>query len=204
MPSNYDPLPLWNGNLLCSIDIETSGKDPETHEIVQLAIVPLNWDYTPLKKIKAFNHLICPAGELDPESTKVHGLTMDILSLAPPKERVIDRLITWVNSIDLVFDRRLIMLAHNSSFEIKWLNKFLTLKTYESMFNAATRDSMTLALGINDIAAQRGRRPPFERVSLPWLCTHFGVTNHKAHDAYYDALACAKVYKHLLNTDILL
>ncbi len=204
MPTNYSPLPLWNGNLLCAVDIETSGTDVETHEVVQLAIVPLNFDYTPLKTIKPFNKLICPVGDLDPGSTKVHGLTSEMLSLAPPKERVIDRLLDWVNSLELVFDRRLIILAHNSSFEIKWVNRFLGLPLYEKIFNAATRDSMTLALGINDIAAHRGRKPPFEKVSLPWLCNHFGIVNPKAHDAYYDAVACAAVYKKLLETDVLL
>lgn len=186
------------------MDIETSGTNVETHEVVQLAIVPLNFDYTPLKTIKPFNKLICPVGDLDPGSTKVHGLTSEMLSLAPPKERVIDRLLDWVNSLELVFDRRLIILAHNSSFEIKWVNRFLGLPLYEKIFNAATRDSMTLALGINDIAAHRGRKPPFEKVSLPWLCNHFGIVNPKAHDAYYDAVACAAVYKKLLETDVLL
>lgn len=204
MPTNYNPLPHWNANLLCAVDIETSGTDVETREVIQLAIVPLNFDYTPLKTIKHFNTLVRPEKGLDPEATKVHGLSADVLAMAPKKERVVDRLIDWFNSIEMVFDRRLIMLAHNSSFETKWMNRFLGLPLYEKIFNPTTRDSMSLALGINDIAMHRGRTMPFEKVSMGWLCNYFGVVNPKAHDAYYDAIACAAVYKNLLETDVML
>lgn len=204
MPSKYAALPHWNGNLLCAVDIETTGTDVERHEVIQIAIVPLGVDYGPAKGLKPFVTYVRPEGECDPEATAVHGIAPETLALAPSKERVIDRLIKWVNDLDLVFDRRLLMLAHNGTFENRFLNRFLGQDLYYQIFNANSRDSMFLAVGINDLAVSQGKRPPFERVNMEWLCTHFGITNPKAHDAYFDALACAAVYRELLKVDVIL
>lgn len=204
MPKNYQPLPHWNGNLLCSVDIETSGTDPDKYEILQLAIVPLHFDYTPSPTLKPFVTYIQAQKELDPESTKVHGITEEILALAPTGDQVQDRLDNWLNALDLVFDRRLIMLAHNGAFETRWLQKFLGPKGYERVFNACSRDSQYLATGINDMAVARGMKPPFEKVSVSWLAKHFGIEQPKAHDAYYDALTCAEIYRRLVQYDVLL
>ncbi len=95
------------------------------------------------------------------------------------------------------------MLAHNGAFEFRWLISFLGQKLFYDIFNAQSRDSMTLAIALNDMAVNRGDRLMFERVSLEWLCTHFGIKNERAHDAYYDALACAQVYRKLLSTEFL-
>ncbi len=84
MPANYrPPLPQWNGNLLCSVDIETSGTDPEQHGILQIAIVPLDFDYTPLKTIPAFRTYVQPTGEMDPGAMAKNGLSETALANAP-------------------------------------------------------------------------------------------------------------------------
>lgn len=203
MPSKYDALPHWNGNLVCAVDIETTGTDVDKHEIIQIAIVPLGVDYRPAKGLKPFVTYVQPQGGIDPEAALVHGIDPSVLACAPNKERVIDRLISWVNGLDLVFDRRLLMLAHNSTFENRMLVRFLGSDLYYKIFNAANRDSMFLAIGINDHAVRHGRKPPFERVSMEWLAPYFGIENPKSHDAYFDAIACAELYGKLLDMDIL-
>ena len=40
-----------NGNLLCAVDIETTGLEPNYHEIWQLCVLPLDSNIDPLKKI---------------------------------------------------------------------------------------------------------------------------------------------------------
>lgn len=206
MPKNYQALPQFHGNLICAIDIETTGADVKLHDIIQLAVVPLDHNYEPLTTIPAFTSYMRPLRpeNADPEATRVHNIDLDSLAVAPTAERVIDRWIEWVNRIELAFDRRLIMLAHNSAFEHRFLIKLLGDKLYYTLFNANTRDSLTLALGINDMAVQQGKAPPFERCNMGWLCNHFGIDNPKAHDAYHDAIACAKLYQALLKVDVIL
>lgn len=204
MPEKYKPLPHWHGNLLCAIDLETTGIDLATSEVVQIAIVPLGQDLRPAPNLDPFVSYVQPESGSDPDAALVHGIPEEVLALAPSRSRVIDRLIKWVNSLGLVFDRRLMMLAHNGCFENRFLNKFLGTDLYNQIFNANSRDSMFLAIGINDLAVAQGKQPPFERVNMSWLCNHFNITNPKAHDAYFDALACAELYRKLLQMDVLL
>lgn len=71
-------------------------------------------------------------------------------------------------------------------------------KVFTSMFHQP-RDSMSLALALNDKRSKMGKQPLFESVGLPQLCKVLSVRNEKAHDAYHDSLACAEVYSKLLD-----
>jgi DNA polymerase III epsilon subunit-like protein len=48
-----------------------------------------------------------------------------------------------------------------------------------------------------------GCKIPFNRVGLTSLCRQLGITNDRPHDAYYDALAEAAVYRALLHYEIM-
>lgn len=207
MPKHYSSLPQHNGNLICAVDIETTGADPFTHEIIQVAFVPLDTNYEMLKGVRPFYTDVRPLSPetADPAATRVHGLGMDeLVTHAPHPDRVLEKFEKWVEDLELAFDRKLIMLAHNGSFEVKFLERWFGPAFFNKAFNACSRDSMLAAIAVNDHAVFHGRRPPFERVSLPWLCEHFGINNPKAHDAFADATAGALVYRNILQMDILI
>lgn len=207
MPKNYTAMPHSNGNLMVAVDIETTGADTTRHEIIQVAMLPIGHNLEPVKDIKPFYTNIAPMHPetADPESTRVHKLDLDELMIhAPSSDRVQENFYKWVESIELAFDRRLIMLAHNVSFETKFISHWLGQSTYDRYFNNQSRDSMHTALTINDMAFARGCKPPFDRVSLTWLADHFGIPHEQAHDALADCVTCAKVYKKLLQMDIIL
>ena len=50
----YSALPHLNGNLLASVDVETTGRRAGWHEIVQIGIRPLNADIRPLEGVTPF------------------------------------------------------------------------------------------------------------------------------------------------------
>jgi len=207
MPKHYSSLPQHNGNLICAVDLETTGSDPDKHEIIQLAFVPLDTDYTMLETIEPFYMNVKPLHPetADPAATRVHGLNLDhlVLNGVDPDE-VNERFEDWFADLELAFDRRLIMLAHNCQFEIKFLSKLFGPHFMERVFNFQTRDSMAAAIYINDHAVMQGKVPPFDRVNLTHLCTVLGIKNPKEHDAFADATAGALVYRELLKMDVLL
>jgi DNA polymerase III epsilon subunit-like protein len=49
-----------NGNMLASIDVETTGLLAGVHEIVQIGLVPLDGDLNPCENHRPFYHHICP------------------------------------------------------------------------------------------------------------------------------------------------
>lgn len=207
MPKNYTCAPHMNGNLLCAIDFETTGADVDRHEIIQLAIVPLDDQFNPIKSLKPFYTTIAPMRPetADVGASAVHGLSIDDLILhSPSQDRAADMLVEWYDRLDLAFDRRIVPLAHNWAFECRFLFRWLGHEQTNRMFLSTARDPMVVATSHNDIAYLRGTRPPYDRVSNGWLCSHFGIENAHAHDALSDCYATAKVYRRLLQEDILL
>lgn len=200
----YSALPHLNGNLLCAVDIETTGNRPGYHEAIQIAVVPLNSDLRPLKGVRAFYTDIKPQyiERADHRATSVHQLNLEELSLfAPTHDKVVDMFVEWFHNLDLPFEKQIVPLAHNWAFEASHLKAWWGVSLLEKVFHPHPRDAMLLALSMNDRAVFKGEKAPFNRVGLGSLCNVFNIHNPKAHDAYHDCLAEAEVYRCLLLMD---
>jgi DNA polymerase III epsilon subunit-like protein len=194
----YSSLVTCNGNLLASIDLETTGTQPGYHEIVQIAIVPLNSDIRPIAELPVFYTNIRPRHpkRASPEAAAKNGISIDDLMLhAPEPEKVEDMLVEWFERLELPFQKVLVPLAHNWAFESSFLKAWLGVTMVDKLFHSHARDGMLLAVSLNDMAAFRGEPAPFNRVGLNWICTKLGITNKNAHDALSDAYAGAEVYR---------
>jgi len=201
MIRTYSGMVNINGHLLVAIDLETTGTQPGYHEIIQIAIVPLDADIKPLEGVHPFYTHIKP---LHPKHESVgakhkHKIPMeDLLLHAPEPDRVADWLVEWFEKLDLPFKRCLVPLAHNWAFESSFLKAWLGTPMVDSLFHAHARDSMLYAVGLNDHALFAGEPVPFNSVGLGALCTKLKVTNSNPHDALADCLASAEVYRTLL------
>lgn len=204
MTKTYSGMVHLNGNLIAAIDYETLGRRAGYHDIVQMAVVPLNSDLRPLAGVRPFYTSIKP---LHPERVEraamaVHGLSLDHLMMhAPERDRVQDLLVEWYENLELPYGKKLIPLAHNWAFEhgftVAWLGVDLT----ETMFYGTARDSMLTAGYINDREATMGNPAPFAMLSLKSMALKFGIVNEKPHDAYHDSITEAEVYRTLVRMD---
>jgi DNA polymerase III epsilon subunit-like protein len=190
-----------NGNMMVSVDVETTGLTPGYHEIVQIAVVPLDNDIMPSKEHRAFYIHICPEfpERADPKATKIHGLDMDwLITNGIDKWRAADMLEEWVTSLDLPVSKRVAPLAHNFPFEKAFLSDWLGRETYDALFYIHHRDTQVVGSLCNDLASYWGKDIPFGRVGLSSMCEKMGVVNDKAHDSLADALAGANLYRELV------
>ena len=185
-------------NIIAALDFETTGTDPKTAEIIQIAVVPLGNDLLPLKE--AFYTLVRPEHpeSADPAALVIHGITLEELEEAPDATKVADLLYEWVRSLKLPVGGKVIPLVHNYPFEYGFLTAWLGASMRDELFHYHPRDAMTFALGLNDRAALKGEETPFASVGLLDLCQHFHVTNPNPHDALYDSLTEATIYRELL------
>jgi DNA polymerase III epsilon subunit-like protein len=193
------------GNLLASVDVETTGILSGYHEIVQVAVVPIGHDLRPLEGIAPFYTNIRPEhpDRIDEGSWRIHGLGLDdLMQHAPSQEKAADLLTEWFEAMKLPIGRRLIPLAHNWTFEHGFLKAWLGQKALDYIFHFHPRDAMVYALAVNDKMACAGLAPPFASVSLSHLCSVLKVENPKPHDALYDALAEAEVYRAMLTQNL--
>jgi len=198
----YSSMVHCNGNLMAAIDFETTGKIPGYHEIIQIAIVPLDSDFQPIRELRPFYHNIAPEHpeRADHAAKIVNKLDLDDLILnAPSSQKVADLLVDWWERLDLPMTRNLIPLAHNWPFEAGFGRAWLGSELFEQLFHGHARDGMQYALNQNDCAAFAGLPVDYPRVGLKALCIHFKIVNENPHDALSDCLAEAKVYRALLH-----
>lgn len=190
-----------NGNMLAAVDVETTGLVAGYNEIIQIAVVPLNEQIEPIKNINPFYMNIAPSfpERCDKGAQHVHGLDIsELVNNCPDQWRAADLFDEWFTKLDLPYQRQLVPLAHNWVFERGFLQAWLGFESFKQLFSPLPRDSMLLALGLNDAASLQGLAVPFNYVKLGTLAKHFGLLHDKAHDALNDALATARVYKSLL------
>jgi DNA polymerase III epsilon subunit-like protein len=206
MTKTYSGLVNLNGNLMAAVDVETTGVRAGYHEIIQIAVVPLNSDIRPLAGIRPFYTTVKPLypERWDKASGHVHQLKLeDLLLYAPEPDRVADLFVEWVAKLELPFDKRLAPLAANWPFEAGFLQAWLGTDQTQEIFNFAhVRDVMIVARHMNDKAAFAGETAPFNRVGLGSLCRRLNVVNANPHDALADAMAEAEVYRSMLRIDL--
>jgi DNA polymerase III epsilon subunit-like protein len=201
----YPGLVHHNGNLLASIDLETTGLEAGFHEPIQIAIVPLDSDLCPIESIRPFYTLIKPdyPERQEAQAGHVHGLSIEELMLhAPDSGKVQDRLVEWWEALELPFKKMLVPLAHNWAFEYSFLHAWLGRRLMNKLFHGHARDAMLYALSLNDKAAFQGLPVPFPRVGLGTICKKFKIINENPHDALSDAKAEAECYKAMLQMDL--
>jgi DNA polymerase III epsilon subunit-like protein len=201
MSKYHDSLPHLNGNILCAVDLETTGRMPGYHEIIQIAVQPLDSKMEPMSGVRPFYTTIAPEymERAEGAATAVHGLDLPTLKLTSLDQwKVADLFDEWFQSLELPFRKSIVPLAHNWAFEAGFLKSWLGIECMGSMFHPHPRDSMLLAIAINDRSMMRGDPAVYPSVSLTAMCKQLGITTIKAHDALSDALAESKLYQMLM------
>src|ERR1019366_7312990 len=181
----------WNNNLVCAIDVETTGTDPTKHDIIQIAVVPLKSDLTVNTSLMPFEYFIAPNPDnlkyVDKRAMRANKLDIDHLTATAMDDmRVADLFDEWFQKLRLPYSKKIIPLAHNFPFEHSFLNSWLGQLSYDAFF-FGYRDTMSVINHLNDIADMHNEPWPFAKQNLAWMCSTLGVTNHRAHDAMSDA-----------------
>lgn len=191
-----------NGNIICACDVETTGLDPEDHEIWQLACIPLTFNLEQDKTRPVLELFIRP-NILDTHDHNDLAMTISqikmLKSIGFSPAEAIEQFDLWFDRLQLQEGRRVIPLAHNWKFDHQFMQKLLGYDHYNYLFDGLNRDTLAVALFINDMAEFLGEPIPFSRTNLSVLCQKLGVELDNAHDALSDSYAVIEVYKALLS-----
>lgn len=132
----------WNNHLLCAIDIETTGLDPEKHEIIEIAIVPLTSKYEVSREYRMFECKIAPGHDakkplrnIDPKAMSVNRIELqDLLNVGQDPWRASEMLEHWFSKLELPNNKKILPLAHNWPHEHKFLYDWLGQEMMNYLF----------------------------------------------------------------------
>lgn len=92
------------------LDTETTGLNPETDKIIELGMVSFEFCASTgqaFRVLGTFNQLEAPGFPIPPESTKIHGITDDMV-----RGKVIDE-----NEVISFIENAKLIIAHNAKFD---------------------------------------------------------------------------------------
>jgi DNA polymerase III epsilon subunit-like protein len=194
-----------NGNLLCAVDVETTGIIPGFHDLIQVAALPLNADLEPLTTVPPFYMNLKPEypERADYRAKKVTGLSMaDLILTGVEKYRAADLFVEWFDRLNMptsgTVGKKIMPLWSNGGFDKSFLLEWLGKETYNYIFHFHERDTQSIALFLNDRVYMHGEKQPFPKVGVSYLSSCFDIVNEHAHDALSDCLTTAHIYKRLM------
>ena len=196
----------WNGHQVCAIDTETTGLDPNWHEMWQICILPLDSDFMPRRDVSPFYinfTLECPE-RVDWTSDVMKGNKSRIIEATRTghdKFKAAELFEKWYEKLKLPLNKggvvqcKVIPLGQNYAFDLGFMKAWLGPLNYDHFFHYHYRDTMPSALFLNDHAAMQAEKVPYPKVGLKWLSTTHSVQLERAHDSLQDCLAVAEVYR---------
>lgn len=190
-----------NGHLLCSMDVETTGLREGYNEILQVCFLPLNAQLEPREDLPVYDICIKP---LRPDRIDYKSMSVNKLKLAQIIEEgyepsiAFDLFEHWYSRLKIPEGKRIMPLAQNWIFDRGHLMHWMGWENFNHYIDSRARDTMTVANYFNDRSDFHGNQTPFpKRVKLRYLATQLGIEiiQERLHDALYDCLLTAQVYK---------
>ncbi len=176
---------------LAFIDLETTGFNPDKHEVIELAgliarQVPRPGKGPSLEMIEEFEFKIKPEhlDTAEPEALRINGYNeMDWLFAA-------DLTQVMKAVADKTADCTLV--THNLTFDWNFLDHAFRKTGVENKMHYAKLDTISFAY------AKLYNREEVQRFSLRSLAEYFGIQNEKAHTALADIRTTFEIYKKLI------
>lgn len=172
MEKNFNtPDELLRSLTFCVIDLETTGGNPETERIIEIGMVKVE----DRKITEERSFLINPQKDIPDFVQKLTGIKKADVEHSPKIEEVIDEILQFIGGSILV--------AHNTSFDIPFLNGVLRKMKRPLLENKVICTNIMTKYMIPDIMSS----------NLNYMSQIFGIQHSQAHRAIEDARATGRL-----------
>ena len=166
-------------------DTETTGLDPfNGDKIIEIGAVEL---LDKERSGKTYHQLINPEKKISKETTEITHITDDDVKNQPTFRDVANDFLTFLKQQPNECSKT-VLVAHNISFDLKFLNHELKTIGLENLSNFEFIDTIELA----------HERFPHQKVSLDLLCEKFGISlerrKKEGHGALLDSQILVDVF----------
>lgn len=185
---------------MCAIDVETTGLDPTMHEIIEIAIIPLNYALKPHPKITPFSLKMRPD---KPETVDFKAMSCnkvelnDLMINGTPQGTAADLLERWYEKLGLG-NKKIVPLGHNYQFDMSFIKAWIGTAHYEYIFDHNYRDTHQTCLFIADRCTFINEKPTFPKFNLSYVAACLEVKNPAPHTALGDAWTSAECYRKMM------
>ena len=172
---------------LAFIDIETTGLDRDTHEIIELGAVIARMKDGEFIVTDELNLKIQPKNleKAEPQALRINGYNEADWLFAVSLEDAMKELAKKADGA--------VFVAHNVTFDYGFIESAFKKTNIENKMHYHKIDTISLAFGILHSNDDLGK------LSLKALCEKYSIENKKAHSAFADAYATYEVFKKLMN-----
>ncbi len=179
-------------SILAFLDVETTGLDPQRHEVIQVGVVlARQFDRgggigPGIEKIEEIDMKIKPARIEDAEddALRINGYNEGDWMFAPDLKNAMEHLGKKLQGT--------IQVSHNLTFDAAFMEKSFERAGMENPMARYKLDTISIAF------ARLYNRPDV-KYSLRYLCELFQIKNENAHTALADAKALYELYKKMMN-----
>jgi DNA polymerase-3 subunit epsilon len=174
------------GRDLLVLDVETTGSDPNLHEIVEVGAVLL--DASSLQPMRSFQSFIRPGQfqNADPRALRIHGLTAHNLESAPSAAEAVDKFVEE-------FGLGCTFCGWNIAFDTQFLRGLFRRADRQGQFDLIDYHKIDL-WSLLELAWICGLCPQ-EPKSLTDVCRMLRIERSVVHSALQDALIAAEVLR---------
>lgn len=162
----------------CVMDLETTGGDHQYDKIIEIGLVKIK----NLQIVDEISFLLNPKIHIPEFVQKLTSIYQDQLTDAPVIKQIIGQVINFIGPSS-------ILVAHNASFDIPFLNSELQRLSMPQLNNQALCTNLMTRYLI----------PEIMNSNLSYVGELFGITHKRAHRALEDAKVTAKVLLYYLN-----
>lgn len=155
----------------CVIDLETTGGNPENEKIIEIGMVKI--ENRKIAEERSF--LVNPLKEIPDFVQKLTGIRKADVEFSPKIEEVIDEIVQFIGDSILV--------AHNTSFDIPFLNGVLKKLGRPTLDNKVICTNIMTKYMIPDIMSS----------NLNYMSQIFAIPHSQAHRAIEDARATGEL-----------
>lgn len=190
-----------NGDLLCAIDVRTSGPDPQEHDILDICILPLTSNLT-------FSRVYLPyMMQIKPRYVEFVDKRHTSRTCKEPLSHYINQGLSYYQSATLFdewFDRfqlkegkRIQPLVYDTRI-LPFIREWLGPNNFADRFSEKVRSVESVALFINDKAAFKATPYPLPKTTLSYLCNKLSVERDNLKDTLDTAKVLGLVYKEMM------
>ncbi len=162
-------------------DTETTGLDPLSGDrVIEIGCVEiLDREITN----REYQQYINPECEISQETIDITHITNDIVKDKPIFRDIAQNFLDFINDNKTSNAEKNVLVAHNASFDIKFLNHELKLAGFEGLNNFELIDTLDIARA----------KFPGQKATLDMLCDRFGISLEERRKSGHGALLDAKI-----------